>query len=102
MRRAPRLLHSNFVVTLLSDLFGIQARSGCFCAGPYLHRMYRVDRDWSARMEAECSRGHMGAKLGFTRLSFSYFVSEEAFRYVIEAVHLLAEPRLEAAAAVSL
>ncbi len=90
LRRAPRLLHSNFVVTLLSDLFGIQARSGCFCAGPYLHRMYRVDRDWSARMEAECSRGHMGAKLGFTRLSFSYFVSEEAFRYVIDAVHLLA------------
>ena len=28
------LLHANFVVAVLSDLFGIQARSGCFCAGP--------------------------------------------------------------------
>src|SRR5581483_6440451 len=36
LRHPPRLLHSNFVVALLGDLFGIQARSGCFCAGPYL------------------------------------------------------------------
>ena len=45
---ALRLLHHNFVVALLSDLFGIQARGGCFCAGPYLHRLYDVDEDWSA------------------------------------------------------
>jgi selenocysteine lyase/cysteine desulfurase len=90
LRHSPRLLHCNFVVALLSDLFGIQARSGCFCAGPYLHRMYRVDRHWSARMEAECRRGQIGAKLGFVRVSFSYFISDEAFEYILEAVHLLA------------
>lgn len=28
-------LHSNFVSCLLNDLFGIQSRSGCLCAGPY-------------------------------------------------------------------
>lgn len=28
-------LHSNFVSSLLNDLFGIQSRSGCMCAGPY-------------------------------------------------------------------
>src|SRR4051794_22908884 len=43
----PRLLHSNFVVALLSDLFGIQARSSCFCAGPYIHRTYPIDDEWS-------------------------------------------------------
>jgi selenocysteine lyase/cysteine desulfurase len=91
LRHPPRLLHSNFVVTLLSDLFGIQARSGCFCAGPYLHRMYGVDRDWSAGMERECSRGYLGAKLAFARLSFNYFISDEVFQYVVDAVHLLAD-----------
>jgi selenocysteine lyase/cysteine desulfurase len=91
LRHPPRLLHSNFVVTLLSDLFGIQARSGCFCAGPYLHRMYGVDRDWSAGMERECCRGHLGAKLAFARLSFNYFISDEVFQYVIDAVHLAAD-----------
>jgi selenocysteine lyase/cysteine desulfurase len=91
IRHPPRLLHCNFVVALLSDLFGIQARSGCFCAGPYLHRIYRVDKTWSARMEAECRCGHTGAKLGFARLSFNYFTSDEVFEYILEAIHLLAE-----------
>ncbi len=76
---------------MLSDLFGIQARSGCFCAGPYLHRLYRVDEQWSGRMCAECERGHLGAKLGFVRLSFNYFITEAVFQYVLDAVHLLAD-----------
>jgi aminotransferase class V len=91
IRHPPRLLHANFVVAVLSDLFGVQARSGCFCAGPYIHRMYPIDDEWSARMDAEVGRGHVGAKLAFTRLSFPYFISETAFRYVLEAVHLVAD-----------
>jgi selenocysteine lyase/cysteine desulfurase len=91
MRHPRGLLHANFVVAVLSDLFGIQARSGCFCAGPYIHRMYPIDDAWSARMDAEVRRGHLGAKLAFTRLSFPYFVSEAAFEYVLAAVHLVAD-----------
>jgi selenocysteine lyase/cysteine desulfurase len=83
-------LHANFVVAVLSDLFGIQARSGCFCAGPYLHRMYAIDEALSARMEAEVAKGNAGAKLAFTRVTFSYFISKTVFDYVVEAVHLLA------------
>ena len=30
-----RLIHHNFVSALLNDLFGVQARGGCACAGPY-------------------------------------------------------------------
>jgi selenocysteine lyase/cysteine desulfurase len=85
-----RLLHANFVVAVLSDLFGIQARSGCFCAGPYLHRLYGIDERFSARMHAEVARGHIGAKLAFTRLTFNYFISETVFAYILDAVHLLA------------
>lgn len=83
-------LHANFVVAVLSDLFGIQARSGCFCAGPYLHRMYAIDELWSARMEAEVAKGNAGAKLAFTRISFNYFISETVFEYIVEAVHMVA------------
>jgi selenocysteine lyase/cysteine desulfurase len=90
--RHPRgLLHSNFVVAVLSDLFGIQARSGCFCAGPYIHRMYPVTDDWSARMDAEVARGQMGSKLAFVRVSFNYFISESVFEYIVDAIHLLAD-----------
>ncbi len=91
VRHGGGLLHANFVVAVLSDLFGIQARSGCFCAGPYLHRTYAIDEPWSTRMEAEVTNGHMGAKLAFTRLTFNYFISEAVFAYIVDAVHLLAD-----------
>ena len=89
--RHPRgLLHSNFVVAVLSDLFGIQARSGCFCAGPYLHRLYPIHDEWSAKMHAQARLGRMGSTLAFARVSFDYFVSETVFDYIVDAVHLIA------------
>jgi len=91
VRHRGRLLHANFVAALLSDLFGIQARSGCFCAGPYIHRLYGIDDRWSERMSAQAVKGQMGALLSFTRLSFNYFISEPAFTYVIDAVELIAD-----------
>ena len=35
VRYGDGFVHHNFVVALLNDLFGIQARGGCSCAGPY-------------------------------------------------------------------
>ena len=61
VRHPLGMLHANFVVALLNDLFGIQARSGCFCAGPYIHRMYPIDPAWSAAMRRRGGarpRGH--------------------------------------------
>jgi selenocysteine lyase/cysteine desulfurase len=89
--RHPRgWLHANFVVAVLSDLFGIQARSGCFCAGPYIHRIFPIDVAWSAGMHEQARLGRMGATLAFSRLSFGYYISEAVFDYIVEAVHLLA------------
>jgi hypothetical protein len=86
-----QLLHSHFVVALLNDLFGIQARSGCFCAGPYVHRLYPIDREWSEWMDEQATAGNLGAKLSLVRLGFNYFTSEEVFDYVLRAVHFLAD-----------
>ena len=33
--QSGKYLHHNYVSTLLNDLFGIQSRGGCACAGPY-------------------------------------------------------------------
>jgi selenocysteine lyase/cysteine desulfurase/CRP-like cAMP-binding protein len=91
IRHGDGLLHSHFVAALLNDLFGIQARAGCFCAGPYVHRMYPIQDEWSKGMEAEAALGHLGAKLAFVRVNFNYFTSEAVFAYVLEAMHLLAD-----------
>ena len=37
-------LHHNFVCALLNDLFGIQARGGCACAGPYAQVLFYCGR----------------------------------------------------------
>jgi selenocysteine lyase/cysteine desulfurase len=83
-------LHHNFVVALLNDLFGIQSRGGCSCAGPYGHRLLGIDLDRSHRFEQEIIKGCEGIKPGWVRVSFNYFISEATFRYIVEAVELIA------------
>lgn len=83
-------LHHNYLVALLNDLFGIQARGGCSCAGPYGHRLLGIDLTTSQEFEREIVRGHEGVKPGWVRVSFNYFLSEAVFAFLLEAVHLVA------------
>jgi selenocysteine lyase/cysteine desulfurase len=91
--RAPsgRYLHHNFVVSLLNDLFGIQSRGGCSCAGPYGHRLLGIDLERSHEFEQEIAHGCEGIKPGWVRVNFNYFISEPVFRYVVDAVRLVAQ-----------
>ncbi len=86
-----RYLHHNLVVALLNDLFGIQARGGCSCAGPYGHRLLGIDLEQSHEFEREIEHGCEGIKPGWIRVNFNYFISETVFRYVVEAVGLIAD-----------
>ncbi len=91
VRYEDRYLHHNFVVAVLNDLFGIQSRGGCSCAGPYGHRLLGIDLDTSHEYEREILRGCEGIKPGWIRVNFNYFISEEVFDYIVRAVHLVAE-----------
>ena len=90
--RAPsgKYLHHNFVVALLNDLFGIQSRGGCSCAGPYGHHLLGIDIERSREFEREITRGCEGIKPGWVRVNFNYFISEAVFDYIVEAVRLVA------------
>ena len=90
VRHGERWLHHNFVVALLNDLFGIQARGGCSCAGPYGHRLLGIDLVKSARYRSAIEKGCEGIKPGWVRVNFNYFISETVFEYILEAVHLVA------------
>jgi selenocysteine lyase/cysteine desulfurase len=83
-------LHHNFVVALLNDLFGIQARGGCSCAGPYGHRLLGIDLATSKEFEREIVRGCEGIKPGWVRVNFNYFLSEAQFEFLLDAIHLVA------------
>jgi selenocysteine lyase/cysteine desulfurase len=90
VQRGDRYLHHNFIVALLNDLFGIQSRGGCSCAGPYGHRLLGIDIDRSHEFEREISRGREGIKPGWVRVNFNYFISERVFEFILSAVELAA------------
>lgn len=90
VRHREAYLHHNFVVALLNDLFGIQARGGCSCAGPYGHRLLGIDLATSKEFEREIVRGCEGIKPGWVRVNFNYFLSETQFQYLLDAIHLVA------------
>ena len=86
-----KYLHHNFVVAVLNDLFGIQSRGGCSCAGPYGHRLLGIDLDTSHEYEREISHGCEGIKPGWVRVNFNYFISEPVSEYIVKAVRLIAD-----------
>jgi hypothetical protein len=89
-RQGGRYLHHNFVVALLNDLFGIQSRGGCSCAGPYGHRLLGIDIERSHRFEREILGGCEGIKPGWVRVSFNYFISNAVVDHIIDAVDFVA------------
>jgi selenocysteine lyase/cysteine desulfurase len=90
-RPGGKYLHHNAVVAILNDLFGIQSRGGCSCAGPYGHRLLGIDIETSHEYEREIARGCEGIKPGWVRVNFNYFISETVFRYIVQAVELIAD-----------
>jgi selenocysteine lyase/cysteine desulfurase len=86
-----KYLHWNFIVALLNDLFGIQSRGGCSCAGPYGHRLYGIDDELSEALEDQVACGLHGIKPGWFRVNFNYFISDTVFDYIVDAVHFAAD-----------
>jgi selenocysteine lyase/cysteine desulfurase len=85
-----RPLHHNFDVAVRNDLFGVQARGGCSCAGPYGHRLLDID-DATARANAALAvDGWLGSKPGWTRVSFAYYLTDAVFEYIVAAVDMVA------------
>lgn len=84
-------LHPKLVTTLLNDLFGIQSRAGCSCAGPYGHRLLDIDQATSERYRSVIKRGTHGVKPGWCRVGFHYTMDEAEAQYIVAAVELIAD-----------
>ena len=100
-------LHHNYVVTLLNDLFGIQTRGGCLCAGPYVQRLLGLDTKLNNAYlkllseDPNLDRHHLRRtkeyssheifRPGVARLSISYTTPSEVVDFVVRAVRLVAE-----------
>ncbi len=83
-------LHPKFVTTLLNDLFGIQSRAGCSCAGPYGHALLDIQPEVSLRYRHWALKGYQGIKPGWCRVGFHYVMDDAEANYVIDAVDFVA------------
>ncbi len=85
-----KYLHPKFVTTLLNDLFGIQSRAGCSCAGPYGHNLLKIDEQTSEAYRKWIIDGYAGIKPGWCRISLHYVMDDLEVDYILDAVDFVA------------
>ncbi|ANB56751.1 aminotransferase class-V family protein [Anoxybacillus sp. B7M1] len=84
-------LHYNLVVKLLNDYFGIQARGGCSCAGPYGHYLLGIDQKQSASMVKSMGEGNLLAKPGWVRISLHPIMTNHDMYQIIRAIRYIVQ-----------
>ncbi|GBQ09984.1 aminotransferase class V-fold PLP-dependent enzyme [Swaminathania salitolerans] len=89
-RQRGGYIHQQLFTRLLSDCYGIQARGGCACAGPYAHRLLSIDEAGSALLRRAILSGQEIEKPGWTRLNFSALMDDAKAMTIIDAVARLA------------
>jgi selenocysteine lyase/cysteine desulfurase len=85
-----RYLHHDLVVALLNDLFGIQARGGCSCAGPYGARLLNISGQELEDHVRKIEQGCRGLKPGWTRVGLNYFIGDQEAEFILRAVDWVA------------
>ena len=84
-------LHPRFVASLLNDLFGVQARAGCSCAGPYAHHLLNLDDATTGAHREAVLSGYAGLRPGWCRLSLHWVMEDAEIDYLIKAVMFIAD-----------
>ncbi|MCX6565372.1 MAG: aminotransferase class V-fold PLP-dependent enzyme [Candidatus Aminicenantes bacterium] len=86
-----RILHPKFVTKLLNDLFGIQSRAGCSCAGPYGHRLLGIDEPTSLRFRDAILCGREGLKPGWVRINLHWVFERADVDFLLKAIAFVAK-----------
>ena len=84
-------LHHDLCSALLDQLFGIQNRAGCACAGPYGHRLLGIGPEASAAYRRAIAAGLLALKPGWVRLSLPWYATEAEVDFLLSAVEFLAD-----------
>lgn len=83
-------VHHQLFTRMLSDVYGIQARGGCACAGSYAHRLLYLSRDHSNALLKSLEDGHEIEKPGWVRLNLSALMTDEKAAQIVKSVDVLA------------
>ncbi|MEP3351181.1 MAG: aminotransferase class V-fold PLP-dependent enzyme [Marinomonas sp.] len=84
-------LHHGFVTALLNDLFGVQVRGGCSCAGPYGHQLLNINEQESKRIQEAIKQGEKLIKPGWVRFNLNYFLDDAEANFILDCIDFVAE-----------
>ncbi len=90
IKHKDKILHPKFVTKLMNDLFGIQSRAGCSCAGPYGHILLGINDETSDKLRSLILKGCEGIKPGWVRVNIHYTLSQDDIDYLIQAITFVA------------
>jgi selenocysteine lyase/cysteine desulfurase len=94
--KSGALVHQQLFTRMLSDIYGIQARGGCACAGPYGHLLLNIDRATSDSLYTKVvTEGQEVSKPGWVRLNFGFLMDEAKVRFIIQSVDELSRSTAE-------
>jgi len=79
-------IHFNLIVKLLNDIYGIQVRGGCSCAGTYGHYLLHVDPTRSHYITKKISEGDLSEKPGWVRMSIHPTMTNNELYSTINAI----------------
>lgn len=80
------LVQHSFGSLIFADVFGIQLRSGCFCAGPFGMQLLNLDEQTAEIIEEEVSVGILRDKPGYMRLDLTFYLQPYEIQYVAAAI----------------
>lgn len=84
-------MQHSFASLIFADVFGIQLRSGCFCAGPFGMQLLNLDDQTAQIIEDEVSVGILRDKPGYMRLDLTFYLELFEIEYIASAIIGLAE-----------
>ncbi|WP_042192642.1 aminotransferase class V-fold PLP-dependent enzyme [Paenibacillus sp. FSL H7-0737] len=84
-----RDIHYNLAVQLLNDRFGIQARGGCSCAGPYGHYLLELGWAQSAQIAEAITIGDQSLRPGWIRISLHPIMTNQEVERIVSAVRTI-------------
>src|SRR6056297_2071103 len=91
VKHSGKHLHPRLVTRLLNDLFGIQSRAGCACAGPYGHKLLGIDSEKSEIFRKIIQKDIHSLKPGWTRINLHYTMMEEEVEFLLDAVDFISK-----------
>lgn len=88
-------LHYNLGVKLLNDLFGIQTRGGCACAGTYGHYLLDVSYEDSHQITQLINTGDLSKKPGWIRASLHPTMTDDELEQLLHGIEIVAREHKE-------